>query len=143
MLLCGIGLQRFCLDPATALPCALLVSRHADAPRKVRLHSVSLRMTHTAVIKSKQKTKNRPCKMQEGDKSRYHLCSPQSGLIGTKMPFRITGDTVTAYLRHGAFGVQLARVFGKVLSPSYTNRRLSAQRKIYLLCLVTVFTRIV
>ena len=78
MLLFVIGLQRFYLDPAAALPCALLVFRHADAPRKVRLHSVSLRMTHTVVIDKKQ-AKNKKialAQVQEGDGSRYHLCSP-------------------------------------------------------------------
>ena len=128
-LLFVIGLQRFYLAPAAALPCALLVFRCADAPCKVRLHSVSLRMTHTVVIKSVKNKKIALAEKQEGDGSRYHLCSPIKRPQPTQIcRTRITGDTVTAYWQN-AFGVQLARVFGKPLSPSYTNRRLSVQRK--------------
>ena len=128
-LLCVIGLQRFYLDPAAALPCALLVFRCADAPRKVRLHSVSLRMTHTAMIKDEQKTKKSPLQNARGRRIAVpplftdKTASTDTGICRA----RITGDTVTAYWQN-AFGVQLARVFGKSLSPSYTNRRLSAQR---------------
>ena len=142
-LLFVIGLQCFYLDPTAALPCALLVFRCADAPRKVRLHSVSLRMTPTVVIKNVKNKKIALAKKQEGDGSRYHLCSP------IKRPHtaqicrsRITGDTVTAYLPRGFRGATRKGIRQAPFTVLHQPTALCAKENC-LLFLVYVFTYIV